>query len=468
MERTLITGKQSLRIRNVIISVLIGICMIWELEKLINIPFLSSITQWIEIAELILLGAVMMLINWRDNRWVWILFGGVLLIILTSALRGKDILEQTKPALMRSVLVYLLCPMIGLLLSGESLTRFIHAIVIVWVLFFSILSIIGIYVAANGILLTDYSGNTTLGIGSEGLLVLLDYHQNITASHLLITLMMALIMMFFSQRISWRIFSALLMIPLFVALGLTGSRASAFSAGIGFGLALTCIFRKKILALVSGRIIRKIVICVIVLVISGVSILALQTTQRSFNRIVTQKQGSLLLSAAKAEEQDTAHDTQKTIRERDFMGGNDFLNDRGRVWKAALEAIKHEPVILLTGASIPLAMVKVREADQTIYHNHIHNMPLQILLETGVVGFALCIAFIFLFLKRSWNHYSDLSASIWKRMIFLPALCMMITEMVECITKLWTVDLSAVGMMFFAGLTLSNGLNTSIGTNDSL
>ena len=215
MKETILNKGKTIWNKNMIIACLIGVCMIWELERLVNIPFLSDIDQWIQTMEMILLGAVIAVIDWRENRWVWIFFGGIVLVFLTSAVRSADILEQTKAPLMRGVFVYLLCPMIGIILSGKALDKFVKVMTIIWVLFFSILSIVGIYAAANGLPMTDYTGNRPLGVGPEGLLVLLDYHQNVTASHMLIALMMALIMMFFYRHAAWKAFSVITMVPMF-------------------------------------------------------------------------------------------------------------------------------------------------------------------------------------------------------------------------------------------------------------
>ena len=73
---------------SLLMAYLIGFCVLWELEKLINFPWSGDVYQWIKVGELILLGAVLTRIRFRGNLWYWVLVAGVLWLFTAAALHS--------------------------------------------------------------------------------------------------------------------------------------------------------------------------------------------------------------------------------------------------------------------------------------------------------------------------------------------------------------------------------------------
>ena len=160
---------------SLLMAYLIGFCVLWELEKLINFPWSGDVYQWIKVGELILLGAVLTRIRFRGNLWYWVLVAGVLWLFTAAALHSEQVLTKTEKHLMKAVLVYLLCPAVGLLISGGNLKRFLKIFTACWTVAFTALCLAGLYCVFRGIRITDYSGKYDLGLSGNAALTGADH-----------------------------------------------------------------------------------------------------------------------------------------------------------------------------------------------------------------------------------------------------------------------------------------------------
>ena len=440
-----------------LLTCLIGMFMIWELARVIHVPGAGPITWWIQIAELITLGAVLGKIRYCENIWIITLMLGLILIFLTSAIRPETVLEDTKPTLMRGVFIYLLCPSIGILLTEKNIRRFLTWFILVWVAFYTAMSAIGIYSMYTGRAIMDFSG--IYGIYNEdGHLNLIAYYT-VTAANLTVAILMAVIGIALTNKKTIRIVYTVGILIMQYALALTTGRAGMLSTGIGAGIAVAAAAETKLRGKMPIRWKR-------ILVLGGVIVLCtvgiyqvFVIEQNVFNRQVSGQQTALFIHAAKAEEatnetaeEPTEEPAIQTLSTRSL--GTTGLSGRGHVYQRALDLIRKRPYLLLTGTSVPLVTEYINKDDQPVFE-HVHCMPLQILLETGIGGLILLVLFLIPFIRSAWRLFFAIREPAWKRLIFIPTLCMFFIELVECILRLDKGFQVAVPVFLFYGLTIS-------------
>ena len=433
-----------------IMSIIICFLMFWELERMINFPGSEEIYFWLQVGELILLGTLLPRLQFRSHPWFIVLFCGLATIFITSAIRSTEILDRTKFALMRGVLIYILCPSIGVLLSGKDLKRFLAVFIACWILFYDVLSVIGLYCAENGIQIIDFSQQFEINVREDNLKLFA--HPNITSANLMLCILMAVVGMVMSTHKVVKLFYGLSIGLYLVALSLAGGRASFVGTGVGLGIAVAAPLLKACSRKITKRIWQCCIIVMVVAITVVVTVIGLNAITDLYNEHQSQRISGWLRSTASAEtlhvnEQEVSH-----IQKKDFLGKG--LSGRERVYKAAYHLLRQQPSLLLTGTSIPLVMDMVNSiADYGL--DHVHCMPLQILLETGITGFLLMLLFLVMLFIAIWRLYFDFRNAFWTRLIFLPSVGMLCVETIECITRLDKGTQAPIPLMLFAGITLA-------------
>ena len=434
---------------SLIMAIVIGIYMLWELEKMINFPGSDNITWWMLISELVMFGMVLSKIDFRKNPWMEIMLAGLLLIFITSAIRPSIVLENTKMTLMRGVLVYILCPSVALLLSRKELQAYLQIFLCIWVTFHTVLSAVGIYCMYHGIQIIDYSLQYEIN-NNGGVLKLMAYHT-VSAANLTLAIMMALIgMTMCRKQIAKALYFVGILIMLY-ALGLTTGRAGMIATGIGLGIALAALFVKRYHTKWKHKWIL-ILLCICIVLVSMVGTYeVLSVAQSSFNGIVQKINQGEIPGTAYADSLTLNQHAIGQIRPRDV--GVYGISGRERGYRIAFRLLKEKPYLLLTGTSVPLVMEYINKTEYLGF-DHIHCLPLQILLETGIWGLALFVIFLVFLVKAVWKLFFATEQPFWMNIIYLPTVCMLIIEIVECITRLEKGLQAAVPAMFFAGITL--------------
>ena len=235
------------------------------------------------------------------------------------------------------------------------------------------------------------------------------------------------------------------------ALALTTGRAGMFATGIGLGITLAAWAESRL----RGRITVKwkrvlVLLCVVAVVTVGVYPVFLLEQRVIYNGQVRGAETVGLISVARAEA--TAEPEVHGLQIRTLAENG--LSEREKVYRQVIDLIREKPYLLATGTSVPLVMEYVNKAGAR-YFEHVHCMPLQILLETGIWGFILMILFLIPFLKAAWKLFFATEEPGWKRLIFLPTICMFCIEMIECILRLSAGLQVAAPIFLFYGLTIS-------------
>ncbi|MBQ6383186.1 MAG: O-antigen ligase family protein [Clostridia bacterium] len=156
----------------------------------------------------------------------------------------------------------------------------------------------------------------------------------------------------------------------------------------------------------------------------------------AFMKVRDQK--GMLVSAAHAEEIPAA-DAAAELSPPDFVqrsvwtaNENEIgrpLTGRVNYWLYALYYLRDHPVTLLTGLSVD------GSASTVVWRpDHLHNLPLQILMEGGIPALLLFLGLLLVFFIHACRLWTRRGLLLWQRILPLPVLAILFQEMAECLT----------------------------------
>lgn len=454
----------------------IGLMILWEFVLMFDLDGVLRSTFVVWALEMIVFGRLLFCVSLKENRVLWIFWGAVLVIFLTSAIRPTEVLQWTRDHLRRSVLPYLLVPAVGLLLPEAELKKLLKVITAAWTVLVAALSIVTLYCVLHGIGMYHSRLHWCLDI-NNGSLMMLDGKNN-SGINLTMSMMIAMVgCALYTKKWQKALFLAAV-VPMFLTLPMTRCRTGYLGTAVGLGIAAVCALQGPLRGKIRRDWIRK---GISVILAAGIGIGVLPVFSWSIpvvNRLIQEEVEEELVPGRREEAAETgsageeaaespaadadgteeraaaeAPKKAKTIKSRSFFK-KDLLSGREEFWTSAAEVLKHRPFLLVTGTSLPLVMQYVGEYMDTGVHEHVHSMPLQILLETGVWGFALLLVFLFLLIRAAWKLFFSPEAEGWKRILVLPAAVIILIEMMECTTRLGKISPQIVFVNFFSALTL--------------
>ncbi len=428
---------------------LIGFCFLWEQCKRISFPSSSDFLSWIRLMDLILLGAVLFKLFYRDHRWYFILILAVILIILTSWVRSPSVLSKTRSNFSKITMVLLLCPAVGILAQGRSLKTFFQVLTAVWTIINVALCIMAIYALCNNIQIISYNGTRIIGLDKERCLLLWDSYRNTSGVLLALSIMTAYVGAAISEK---RWVFALYLVAAFlmlVCLAMTGCRSGIISMCAGSGIAFAAIIQKRLGSRIGRKWLKWLITLLLAIAVAAVCLVGTEGVRRGFNSIL--QRGDVLVSSAEAEEEiiqedETPETESGNIAERDYFSGS--LSGREDLWRNTLEALKMKPSLILTGTSIHTVMEDLSGMVETYGLPQLHNEFLQVLVSTGILGVILFVAFIILAFRAALRLFTDSERPLWERLMFLPFLCLFLIDLVESIGINAHTDLNGLVMIF--------------------
>ena len=449
----------------ILLIYLIGFCFLWEQCRRFSFPSSTEWLSWIRLSEFILLGAVLFRMPYRDHQWYFIMILSVLVILCASWHRSPTALEKTQSIFSKIILIFLLCPAIGILVQGRSLKRFLQILIAVWTITNVILSAAGIYAVSQGIEIVSYSGKRIIGLDAEHCLLLWDTHRSLAGMLLMLSIMVAYIGAAMAGK-KW--IAGLYLAGAFVmliALAMTNSRATTISTWIGSGIALAAVLQKRIKGYVRKEWLRWVVSLLLVIAVTAVGLLGTNGLRHGVNAALQRGGAGALVSSANAETAAAETETAETaipetaaaeeepayIAERDYFSS--YLSGREDIWRGALEVLKKRPSLLITGTSIHYVMTDLNLLTPMPDVSHLHNQFLQILVATGIFGLLLFIAFLVIAIWASIRLFRDLERPLWERLMILPFVSMLPIIPVEALRINSQTDLIGL-IMIFTGIAI--------------
>ncbi len=187
--------------------------------------------------------------------------------------------------------------------------------------------------------------------------------------------------------------------------------------------------------------------------------------------------GGLIVSTAQAEKKTKKKEKASPtpvpeVAEREIISGDRNLGElitdldeddikkitsgRYSIWKRAFNYAGDHPEVLLAGMSADGSVRTAINRD-----DHCHNILVQTAMEGGIPGIALYLGLIGYFLFHACRLWRNGTRPLWQRALPVPALAVLLMEMVECLTYFGTGHLPMTVLYFFIGATVA--VSTSSG-----
>ena len=137
----------------------------------------------------------------------------------------------------------------------------------------------------------------------------------------------------------------------------------------------------------------------------------------------------------------------------------DPLSGRTAIWKQAVRFLAEHPRTLLTGRSVCETMKYTGiMRTETVVTEHCHNMFLQTVMESGIPGLLLMLAFIFCTGRRAVRVVSAEDIPTVLRLVPAAVCAFWVGELAECIVRMTNVRVPTLAMlMLYAGIICALG-----------
>lgn len=367
--------------------------------------------------------------SWKDKGFRFLAFY-LLWSCIRLALCGKSMSVSGAAVRKELALLWAIggCYSLGRVMSRKELGKFLLAVGAVWTAGMVASSCLGIHAAWNRIRIPNLDGTRfwRLWGDADSARLNLVYISTISGSILSSSILISLLLGISSKRKAVRAAFFLAVLPMVLALCLTDSRTAQISLSAGLGLmgalALQNVWkRRKGIAFLAPA----------ALLIAGAVLWALLHTGAVFDRLKEASVNWPILRSSAMLGADPVYTSGRGL------AGEDVLVGRPQIWLAALQYLRANPTVLLTGTSAVNSMAGINlQPALTFSASHCHNILLQILVETGIPGLAAVAGFLWITARKSLRCVKQESAPLWRRL--LP--CLLVTicagELVECLTWL--------------------------------
>ncbi len=384
-----------------------------------DIPILIWIIRLLPVPFAVYLGKL-----WKD-RGFQILFFYFLLFFFRCYISNQESIFRLElsESVFSALWLFSACYGLGFVLKDKQLNRFICLLAIIWIVWITVFSCIGIYA-----LWTDqsirFANDARVGFGAEHSHRLnLIYLPTVTGALLSISSLMTTIMAIANRKKAIRMICIILTLILLFALALTSTRTAYISFSAGLCIIVFLVFVINHLRKIGNKGNKKQIAVlltiglVIMVMVFVISVICLMRIIPIFNQIKTQG----IITRAYATEKGTAG-----IWERGFDGDR-VLSGRTELYQEILNFIKAKKSILLTGESKDNPLSAINPA-----YSHCHSIYLQILLESGIPGCLLLFIFIIQSCRCSTRVFLSYKSPIWIKMLLGLLVSMLVADFVEC------------------------------------
>ena len=440
---------------------------LYRIIEMLWLPNLDAAAQYLPTFWGLLAGALAVRGQALRRKTTWVLASGLALIFLRCFFGGRDTFYWGYRSVIYGVLAFGVCYQVAFGLSKKWLLTFLRLLLALWTLFMAGLSLVGIWAALYDQTITTAAGGVyRIGV-TYSRLYLLTFCTN-SGSNLALSLLAALIGMLLTRNPLGRVLYVLASLVQYAALGLTVARTAFISVSIALGLLLACGLMAKLRGKrLSERLVRLISFILAAALAVG-SFLLLSKSPDLFGGVKEQVRSStdVVESTDTEEGADTEEaaatpaprstNTQSTVQRRPITMDENMLTQRQFAWQAVYRYIRQHPETLLYGTSVVMPMAEVNPlADiENAAWDHAHNMYIQILLECGIPGIILLVLFLYSLARAALRLFFSKDKPLWQRALPVIPICILISELAECMTML-VYNLPALAfLMLFSGLVL--------------
>ena len=440
---------------------------LYRIIEMLWLPNLDAAAQYLPTFWGLLAGALAVRGQAFRRKTTWVLASGLALIFLRCFFGGRDTFYWGYRSIVYGVLAFGVCYQTAFGLSKKWLLTFLRLLLALWTLFMAGLSLVGIWAALYDQTITTAAGGVyRIGV-TYSRLYLLTFCTN-SGSNLALSLLAALIGMLLTRNPLGRVLYVLASLVQYAALGLTVARTAFISVSIALGLLLACGLMAKLRGKhLSERLVRLISFILAAALAAG-SFLLLSKSPDLFGGVKEQVRSNtdVVESTDTEEGADTEEaaatpaprstNTQSTVQPRPITMDENMLTQRQFAWQAVYRYIRQHPETLLYGTSVVMPMAEVNPlADiENAAWDHAHNMYIQILLECGIPGIILLVLFLYSLARAALRLFFSKDKPLWQRALPVIPICILISELAECMTML-VYNLPALAfLMLFSGLVI--------------
>lgn len=440
---------------------------LYRIIEMLWLPNLDAAAQYLPTFWGLLAGALAVRGQAFRRKTTWVLASGLALIFLRCFFGGRDTFYWGYRSVIYGVLAFGVCYQTAFGLSKKRLLTFLRLLLALWTLFMAGLSLVGIWAALYDQTITTAAGGVyRIGV-TYSRLYLLTFCTN-SGSNLALSLLAALIGMLLTRNPLGRVLYVLASLVQYAALGLTVARTAFISVSIALGLLLACGLMAKLRGKrLSERLVRLISFILAAALAAG-SFLLLSKSPDLFGGVKEQVRSSTdVVESTDTEEgagteeaaatpAPRSTNTQSTVQRRPITMDENMLTQRQFAWQAVYRYIRQHPETLLYGTSVVMPMAEVNPlADiENAAWDHAHNMYIQILLECGIPGIILLVLFLYSLARAALRLFFSKDKPLWQRALPVIPICILISELAECMTML-VYNLPALAfLMLFSGLVI--------------
>ena len=440
---------------------------LYRIIEMLWLPNLDAAAQYLPTFWGLLAGALAVRGQAFRRKTTWVLASGLALIFLRCFFGGRDTFYWGYRSVIYGVLAFGVCYQTAFGLSKKRLLTFLRLLLALWTLFMAGLSLVGIWAALYDQTITTAAGGVyRIGV-TYSRLYLLTFCTN-SGSNLALSLLAALIGMLLTRNRLGRVLYVLASLVQYAALGLTVARTAFISVSIALGLLLACGLMAKLRGKRLSEKLVRLISFILAAALAAGSFLLLSKSPDLFGDVKGQVRSStdVVESTDTEEGADTEEaaatpaprstNTQSTVQRRPITMDENMLTQRQFAWQAVYRYIRQHPETLLYGTSVVMPMAEVNPlADiENATWDHAHNMYIQILLECGIPGIILLVLFLYSLARAALRLFFSKDKPLWQRALPVIPICILISELAECMTML-VYNLPALAfLMLFSGLVL--------------
>ena len=396
---------------------------------------------------------------WKDKGF-WLMIAYLAYKAVRIAVKGPNLFftSQVSDDILNGFWVVAGCYALGRVLSISLLKQFLRILIALWTAGVLVHCGLAIYAAWTSQRIQNLSGESYWGGYWDGRLLISFLYPTTSGSAMSISLVVVVCALLAMPGKLERVYYFLSLIVIMITLGLTDARTSYISAAAGSGVAAGCVilnalfhFRQKDSVHMGMKVATFRTLSVICMTIVSICFLFLfNSITPAFIRV--RDRGGILVTVAKAEEASQ----KQNIVNRGF-GGQDSLSGRDVLWQNVIGYLVENPRTLLFGDSIynPMSGPNVRNGGEM---GHCHNMVLQIVLESGIIGLLFIVLFTVYVAYYAVRLMFGVHVPLWKRMIPAIPVSVLVGDLAECFA--WFRSWNSQALIF---LFASAGIIVSLG-----
>ena len=441
---------------------------LYRIIEMLWLPNLDAAAQYLPAFWGLLAGALAVRGQALRRKTTWVLASGLALIFLRCFFGGRDTFYWGYRSVIYGVLAFGVCYQTAFGLSKKRLLTFLRLLLALWTLFMARLSLVGIWAALYDQTITTAAGGVyRIGV-TYSRLYLLTFCTN-SGSNLALSLLAALIGMLLTRNPLGRVLYVLASLVQYAVLGLTVARTAFISVSIALGLLLACGLMAKLRGKRLSEKLVRLISFILAAALAVGSFLLLSKSPDLFGDVKEQVRSNTAANTDVVESTDTEEgadteeaaaprsaNTQSTVQRRPITMDENMLTQRQFAWQAVYRYIRQHPETLLYGTSVVMPMAEVNPlADiENAAWDHAHNMYIQILLECGIPGIILLVLFLYSLARAALRLFFSRDKPLWQRALPVIPICILISELAECMTML-VYNLPALAfLMLFSGLVI--------------